>query len=173
MGSSEDLRFGQIDAAFRLGDVDALRAAVAQPDLFPNGPMPSTIGPCLVYAIYHSPLPFIRVLLELGADPNLDANDGFPPLFAALWRSTRPDTNQLTRLLLSFGADPNQRGHNDYTVLHVAVLEQKRELVDILLDAGADPRLRTRIDELETPLELAQREGLTEYADLLRRWTSD
>ena len=172
MSSSPDhWRFARIDAAFRLGDLDALRAAIPQPALFPNGPMPPSIGPCLVYAIYHSPLPFVRRLLELGADPNVDAHDGFPPLFAALCRSSRPDTNQLIELLLSFGADPNQRGHNDYTVLHVAVLEQNREAVELLLEAGADPRLRTRIDELETPLELANREGLSEYAALLRRRT--
>ena len=36
----------------------------------PNGHMPDTIGSCLVYAIYHSPLAFIRRLLEIGADPN-------------------------------------------------------------------------------------------------------
>jgi hypothetical protein len=33
----------------------------------PNGRMPIAIGSCLVYAIYHSPLPFIRTLLEIGA----------------------------------------------------------------------------------------------------------
>jgi hypothetical protein len=27
----------------------------------------------------------------------------------------------------------------------------------MLLDAGADPNVRTRIDDLETPLEIAQR----------------
>ena len=46
--------------------------------------MPDTIGSCLVYAIYHSPLSFIRKLLELGADPNAPVDDGFPPLIAAL-----------------------------------------------------------------------------------------
>jgi hypothetical protein len=49
-------RFKKIDAAFRLGDLDALRAAVDDPGIVPNGPMPLEIGPCLVYAVYHSPL---------------------------------------------------------------------------------------------------------------------
>jgi hypothetical protein len=76
-------RFKRIDEAFRLGDLEALRAAVDDPGIVPNGPMPLEIGPCLEYAIYHSPLPFIRTLLEIGADPN-PADAGFPPLIAAL-----------------------------------------------------------------------------------------
>ena len=171
--SAEHVRFRQIHAAFCEGDLHALRAALPDPDVVPNGPMPAHIGPCLVYAVYHSPLFFVRELLELGADPNPTVDDGFPPLFATLWRSARRDTNELVRLLLSFGADPNQRGHNDYTVLHVAVLEQNREAAELLLTAGADPRLRTRIDELETVVELAERENLSEYADLLRRWRGE
>src|SRR5579872_4014165 len=73
-----------IDDAFRRGDLEALRAAVDDPAAVPNGPMPITIGSCLVAAIYHSPIAFIRSLLELGADPNRPADDGFPPLIAAL-----------------------------------------------------------------------------------------
>ena len=167
--ASEHARLRLIHAAFCVGDLTALRAAVDRPELLPNGPMPQTIGPCLAYAIYHSPLSFVRELLELGADPNPSEHDGFPPLFAALWRSTRPDTLELVELLLSFGANPNQRGHNDYTVLHVAVLEQNHRAVEILLAGGADPRLRTRIDHLETPMELAVRAGLEDMVRLLER----
>src|SRR5688572_10912154 len=76
--------FRRIDEAFRAGDLTALRAAVDDPAAVPNGPMPAGIGSCLVYAIYHSPLRFIRTLLEIGADPNAPVHDGFPPLIAAL-----------------------------------------------------------------------------------------
>jgi hypothetical protein len=65
-------KFKKIDEAFRSGDLDALRAAVDDSDVVPNGPMPLTIGSCLEYAIYHSPVPFIRTLLEVGANPNPD-----------------------------------------------------------------------------------------------------
>ena len=77
-------KFGKIDAAFRNGDLVALRASVDSPDCVPNGPMPLAVGPCLEYAIYHSPLSFIRTLLEIGADPNPTDHAGFPPLIAAL-----------------------------------------------------------------------------------------
>src|SRR2546422_4391186 len=80
---AEHEQFKKIDAAFRAGDLAALRTAVDDPGSVPNGPMPLAIGPCLEYAIYHSPLPFIRTLLEMGADSNPDNHAGFPPLIAA------------------------------------------------------------------------------------------
>jgi len=124
-------RFKNIDAAFRAGDLAALRAAVDEPDIVPNGPMPLTIGPCLAYAIYPSSLQFILSLLEIGADPNPEDHSGFPPLIAALSCSrpqpgspARADVLEILKLLLSFKADPNQRGINDYTPLHMAVSER-------------------------------------------------
>jgi ankyrin repeat protein len=161
--------FERIDAAFRAGDLAALRSAVDSTDLLPNGLLPFGIGHCLEYAIYHSPLSFIRELLEIGADPNPDDHAGFPPLIAALCSGTRPDTMKVVELLLSFGADPDQRGLNDYTALHMAVAERNRDAAELLLSAGADPHLRTRIDDLETPLDLAWAKGFTEIAELLSR----
>jgi ankyrin repeat protein len=171
---AEYAMFKKIDAAFRAGDLAALRAAVEDPASIPNGPMPLTIGACLEYAIYHSPVPFIRTLLELGAEPNPQDHSGFPPLIAALACSrpapgapARPDVAAILTLLLACGADPNQRGVNDYTPLHMAVSQRNLQAVALLLEAGADPRLRTRIDDCETPRELAERAGLRELAVLL------
>ena len=67
---------GKIDEAFLEGDLEARsRAAVDDPDAIPNGQMPITVGSCLVYAIYHSPLAFICTLLEIGADRRASVND--------------------------------------------------------------------------------------------------
>jgi ankyrin repeat protein len=171
---AEQQRFIRIDAAFKAGDLAALRAAVEDPDAVPNGPMPVAIGPCLEYAIYHSPLPFIRTLLEIGANPNPKDHAGFPPLIAALSCSrsqpgspARSDVADIIALLLSFKADPNQRGINDYTALHMAVAERNRAAVELLLQAGADPRLRTRIDDCESPRDMAERAERLDLADLL------
>jgi len=172
--AAEYEQFKKIDSAFRSGDLDALRAAVDEPDKFPNGPMPLAIGPCLAYAIYHSPLTFIRALLEIGADPSPVDHSGFPPLVAALSCSrsqpgspARDDVLDILKLLLQFGADPNQRGINDYTALHMAVSERNLPAAELLLEAGADPHLRTRIDEYESPRELAERVGLPQLVALL------
>lgn len=94
-------------------------------------------------------------------------NDGFPPLIAALTCAQdvqgsviRTDVHDMLRLLLTFGADPNQRGINDCTPLHIAVAARDRFAIQLLLDAGADPELPTRIDDCETPLQMAQAAGL-------------
>jgi uncharacterized protein len=173
---AEARKFQRIDDAFQRGDLDALRAAVDNPSSIPNGRMPDTVGSCLVYAIYHSPLSFIRTLLEIGADPNRPVDDGFPPLIAALsctrdvpGAKRRSDVDEIIRLLLSFDADPNQRGINDYTALHMAVAERNALAVQMLLDGSADPELRTRIDDCETPLEMAKAAGFSEIEEILAR----
>lgn len=167
-------KFRKIDAAIRNGDLAALRASVDEPDSMPNGPITLAVGSCLEYAIYHGPLPFIRTLLEIGADPNPAEHAGFPPLIAALSCSNprpgstgRNDALDIVKLLLLFGADPNQRGINDYTPLHMAVGERHIPAIKALLEAGAEPHLRTRIDDCETPREMAECAGLVEISNLL------
>lgn len=174
---AEHDQFKKIDAAFHNGDLAALRAAVDEPGNVPNGPMPLAIGHCLEYAIYHSPISFIRTLLEIDANPNPEDHAGFPPLIAALSCSHahpgspgRSDVREIVKLLLAFGVDPNQRGINDYTALHMAVSERNLPVIEILLEAGADPHLRTRIDEYETPREMAEQAGLTQIAERLAEY---
>ena len=171
---AEARRIARIDDAFRAGDLEALRAAVDDPAVVPNGRVP--FGTCLVYAVYHSPIAFIRTLLEIGADPNAPVDDGFPPLIAALACTNdvpgsprRTDVDEIVRLLLSFGADPNGRGINDYTPLHMAVAARNHRAVQMLLDTGADPELRTRIDDCDTPIEMATAAGLADIAAVLAR----
>ena len=181
MGAEEDrcaeaAKLQRIDDAFKKGDLSALRAAVDDPAAIPNGQMPLTVGSCLVYAIYRSPVPFIRTLLQIGADANAPVDDGFPPLIAALsctrqapGATPRTDVDEILKLLLSFGADPNQRGINDYTPLHMAVAEGNAPAVQILLDGDADPGLRTRIDDCETPLEMARTSHRADIVFILER----
>ena len=171
---AEHRKLLKIEEAFRAGDLNALRAAVDDPAAIPNGPMPLVIGTCLVFAIYWSPLRFIRELLEIGADPNLSDGDGFPPLIAAIVTgrsepvsNTRTDVKEIVAMLLEFGADPNQRGIDDYTPLHMAVAERNLSVLELLLASGADPRLRTRIDDYETPREMAVAIGRRDFAELL------
>jgi len=99
---------------------------------------------------------------------------GFPPLIAALCcvnehpgAKSRPDVLDVLELLLRRGADPSQRGVNDYTALHMAVAERSAGAVDLLLRYGADPTLRTRIDDVETPREMAESAGLADIARVL------
>ena len=171
---AEARKFRRIDAAFHAGDLDALRAAVDDPALVPNGRMPDTIGSCLVYAIYHSPFAFIRTLLDIGADPNAPVDDGFPPLIAALsctraepGTTPRSDVDDIIRLLLASGADPNQRGINDYTALHMAVGGRNAMAIQILLEAARIPNCARGSMPATRRAEMAASAGLIDLAATL------
>ena len=51
----------------------------------------------------------------------------------------------------------------------MAVAERDPLAVQILLDGGADPELRTRIDHCETPLAMAEASGQAVTAAILAR----
>jgi ankyrin repeat protein len=158
--------------AYVRGDLAALQSLLGYPADFPHTRSPDTGESCLEYALYHSPLPLIRTLLELGADPNDEANDGFPSLIAVL-SSDRPDKKQVLSLLLSFGANIQQRGVNDYTPLHYAACQDDPSIIELLLEQGADPDARTRIDHYATPLEEAEQFGHSVGAETLRRFLAN
>lgn len=111
--------FNAIDQAFRAGDFEGLSVALGStPRWFDeNMPFEFGLGHPLEYAIYWSPLTFIRELLEAGSSANYVDDTGFPALFATL-STNRPDKLDILRLLLKAGAEPNQRGLNDWTPLH-------------------------------------------------------
>lgn len=159
-----------IHEAYRRGDLAALKTLLGDPPDFPNCSGPRGMGEIILeYAIYWSPLAFIRTLLELGADVNYGNPAGFPSLIAAL-STEREDMLQLLALLLSFGADLRQRGNNDYTPLHYAAALDDPQAIELLLAHGADPQARTNVDDYATPLEEAENLGRRKAAEALRRF---
>jgi len=164
--------FNKIDAAFKAGDLDALTSLIGALQGFPNVSPPHDAIGCSVleYAIYHSPVEFIGALLQLGADPNYEEHDGFPSLIAAHSSGRSPAViREIMTLLLEFGADIDQQGFNDYTALHRAAAEGDEDLVEFLLASGASASIRTRIDDKETPAEVAEAAGHPAVAERLRR----
>ena len=156
--------------AYERGDLAAVIAGLGNPPDFPNCRGPVAVGEIILeYAIYHSPLAFIRTLLELGADPNYGDHAGFPSLIAALTCADRDDMYEILELLLAHGADIQQRGANDYTPLHWAVSDGNIKAAEFLLAHGADPDARTGIDDYATPLEEAEILGLTEMTEALQK----
>jgi ankyrin repeat protein len=160
----------ELHEAYKRGDLETVKALLGDPPDFPNCHGPYGAGEIVLeYAIYHSPLGFIRRLLELGADPNYQDHAGFPSIIAALSCGERPDMCDIVELLLAHGADIQQRGFNDYTPLHYAVAQQDMRAVELLLRHGADPEARTRIDDCATPLEEAEILGHTEIVAALKK----
>src|SRR5262249_32673430 len=146
----------ELEHVLRSGDVARARVALGDPPGFPSVHEPYTNSPLLALALRWAPVETVEELLELGADPNFEALDGFPPVVGVIL-SERDDRHDLVELLLEAGADVGRRGINDWTPLHAAAAQDDPELVRALLRAGADAAARTTIDDLETPLELALR----------------
>lgn len=161
--------FKAIDDAFKTGDFEALGAALGNAPRWFDERMPFDLGlgHPLEYAIYWSPVEFISALLEAGSNPNYDDHAGFPSIIAAL-STDRTDKLAIIHILLDHGADANMRGVNDWTPLHYAVAVRDAEAIGLLLAAGADPSLETRIDQYATALDEAEDAGFESGASLLR-----
>lgn len=159
----------QIHQAFEEGDLDTLNKLTGNIPGFPNCLL-TGFGHCLEYAIYHSPIFLIETLLEMGCDPNYGEHAGFPSVIAAL-STERDDKTIIIDLLLKHGVDINQHGVNDWTPLHYAAANNDIELIQYLLEKGADPNARTRIDDYATPLEEAEILGRQEAVKVLRKFT--
>ena len=59
----------------------------------------------LSIAVQQQKLDVIKILLENGANPNIEDNSGIPPLSYVFLRQT-PNTDDIIKLLLNYGADP-------------------------------------------------------------------
>ena len=99
----------------------------------------------LIWAARADRVESVRLLLEAGADPDRRDNGrtGWPPLLHAV-HTNAPGA---VRELLAAGADVNQAAPNGLTPLMMAAGECKREIFEVLLEAGADPYARKQGDE--------------------------
>lgn len=117
-------------------------------------------------------LPAVRLLLELGADPNAAGEAGMAPLRRALLH----EEPELVRLLAEKGADLEFRDPFGKTALaSVADLpfpkKKNGELARVLCEAGA--RVDVRDDLGRTPLHAAAEAGLTEVVHTLLQYGAE
>jgi ankyrin repeat protein len=111
-------------------------------------------------AIQLGALSTLRWMLDQGVDLSIRESDGYTVLHHAL-EADPPTRYELLALLLSYGAPTNLHGINDWTPLHMAAASEDIQAMEMLIQAGADPTIRTRIDDYATPLEEAR---------ILKRW---
>ena len=125
------------DKDLRLADLQAQRdTAAARFPVFRNlGPPAMT---ALTLASQGGHVEIVRLLLEAGADKNLqDGNGRTALILASEW-----DHVEIVCLLLEAGADVNLQNGNGWTALMKASFGGHLEILRLLLDAGADKNLR-------------------------------
>lgn len=146
------------EAAAR-GDADQARALIAR-NADVNRPGPDGT-PALAYAIWRQDLALAQALLKAGARVDEPSRLGVRPLHLAV------DNADIAavRLLLSAGADPNSTDGQGETCLILAARTGRDDIVDALLEHGAEVDKR---DEgfAQTALMVAAREG---HASIVRR----
>src|SRR5262249_38526462 len=106
--------------------------------------------------------PILKLLLEAGAKPDLKLGDGQTPLLLALQMTSRTDAAEL---LLTHRANVNFQSKTGRTPLLVAVLVNSKEVVQKLLDKGADPNLKSL--EGFSALQIAASLGQTNIMSVL------
>jgi len=111
-------------------------------------------------------VPFMKLLLELGADPTIPNADQCPPLLAAAGigtiapgeeAGTEDEAIAAVELLLKLGADINAIDDNGETAMHGATYKSLPKMVRFLSDHGADiSRWNTKNKYNWTPLLIAE-----------------
>jgi hypothetical protein len=102
----------------------------------------------------------MRLLLSYGADPTIKTKDNTTLLIVASgygWQAGEsPEAKpaalmNAVKLALELGGDVNQANDRGYTPLHCAVIRESNELIQFLVDQGADLSAKTAEDDPRTP----------------------
>ena len=150
------------------GDLEAT-AMLLEHGANPNIASPNGSTALMFAALKRAPK-VMGLLIEHGADPEVSDERGWTPLHCVVGEvvGVPPADNSeqvsCTRLLIKPLARVDVPNHNGQTPLHFAALcgEQCAAVVDLLLEAGADP---TRKDKSGyTPIERAIRGGFVDLA---------
>jgi ankyrin repeat protein len=145
------------------GDLERLGSQISG---FPDGVDPWIGRYWIINAIDSGSLLSVKWMLDRKVNLIFTDGEGGTVLHSCIDRN-RPDRMEILHALIEAGADLNARGLHDWTPLHLAAYRNNLEAVEILLKAGADPKLRTRIDNFATPDEEA---GSPTILEMIKRF---
>lgn len=145
-------------------DVDArLKTGRGAPGLYNKlGATPFLMASATADAVY------MRLLVELGADPSLANADGCTPLIAACGdvvgtdaanekAGEEPEVIEAAQLLLKLGADVDAVDANGETAMHAAAYKNLPKVIQFLADHGAKAEVWNRKNRSGwTPLMIAE-----------------
>jgi len=118
------------------------------------------VAPLLLAARWNSYMAS-RLLLEHGADPNIQASEGGSPLHYCVSKGFF----EVSQFLIKIGCNINLRRKNGRTPLHDAIANSRVNLVKLLLENNADSNIQD--DEGNTPLHLSVCKGNFKISQLL------
>ncbi len=89
----------------------------------------------LMFAADNNYEDIVKLLLDNGANPNLQNNDGITALMITIAHGNQ----DIAKLLLDNGANPNIYSDNNDTALTIAIRFNHEPIVKLLLENGANP----------------------------------
>ncbi|HUO68789.1 MAG TPA: ankyrin repeat domain-containing protein [Gammaproteobacteria bacterium] len=132
---------GGADVNARMHSSTETRTVFTHQWLYEDGATP------FLRAAQSSDLVLMKLLLEHGADPKLDTDDGTTPLMVAAgigwvegvtYEWSRDANVETVKMLLDLGMDVNQHNSEGRTALMGAAHKGRNEIVQALVDHGAD-----------------------------------
>ncbi len=140
---------GRVLRAVHGGNQDDVRALAARGESL-DVPAPTLGLTPLCVAVIRRDLPMVKLLLELGADPDLGDDNGLFPLGQAIVHRA---SVEVMAAIVEAGARIDAVNEDRFGVLHAAAELDRGELVPWLVEHGAALEARTRHGH--TPLHVA------------------
>lgn len=149
--------------AIRIGDLSAIRVygQANSLDVNINGYSPLTL------AAFEGRVRVVKLLLELGADPNFSTSNGWTPIIAA----ANDGRTQIVKVLLKAGANPNSSDSRGRTALHHLCFCPRKttvEIARILISSGADSNLKDANGQTPYQLALSKPSGSLASSELIQ-----
>jgi len=96
----------------------------------------------LMLAIEKHNIGLVKLLLIAGADPNIKDKSGYTAFCKAVFSQGSEQNLDLLKLLIIYKANVNAQTNSGTTPLMISLINPKIDVVNLLLEAGADPNIK-------------------------------